>query len=177
MARWIDKGSPAVIAALSLSALVMFELRAPEAPVPEALRYRGELRASDGLPIMGAHVIGVELWDAAQEGERLCTVSPQAIEVDHGQFSLALTQDCADAFRRGRDAWADLQVDGEHLSPRAQLVSPRARPSKVQDAPAPSLPEDAAPQPAAGGDQVRQDPAEIDAPLHAEEPRESILCI
>ena len=105
-------------------------------PASAALHYLGELRAGDGLPVMGAHVIGVELWDAARDGARLCAVGAQAIEVDHGQFSLALSEDCAAAFGHGRAAWADLQVDGERLSPRAPLVTPHVQPTKPrQDEP------------------------------------------
>ena len=127
MASLIVKGRPGVIAMLSIGALIAWDLHATggEERAQDALKYRGVLRAADGQPIMGAHVIGLELWDAAQAGARLCAVSPQAIEVERGQFSLELSGDCAHAFGRGRGAWADLVVDGERLLPRAQLVSPR----------------------------------------------------
>jgi len=134
MARWIAKCSPGLIAALSLAALFALDLDGGDAErAQEALQYRGVLRAADGQPIMGAHVIGVELWDAAHAGERLCSVSPQSIAVEHGQFSLALSGDCAYAFGRGRSAWADLVVDGERLSPRAQLLSPAPRKEERRD--------------------------------------------
>lgn len=153
MARIIDKAHPAVIVVLGISVLVALELQSTSERKAEPLHYRGELRASDGRPIMGAHVIGVELWNAAEDGERLCAVQPQSISVDHGQFSLQLTDACAGALQRGRGAWADLQVDGERLLPRAQLMAAQI---SAQDSPAPVVSE---PTPVVPRAQGAEDPA------------------
>jgi hypothetical protein len=139
----------------------------------DPLHYRGELRAADGQPIMGAHVIGVELWDAAEHGERLCVVQAQSIAVERGQFSLLLSDACPAALQRGRSVWADLEVDGERLSPRAQLGTPHgAAPDGTRSAdtlaPAGSDTEPAAPR--SHSDGLEETPRSADG---ASEPRES----
>jgi hypothetical protein len=119
----INKSPPAVIVVLGIATLVALDWQSAPERVVEPLHYRGELRAADGQPIMGAHVIGVELWDAAERGKRLCSVQAQSIAVDRGQFKVLLSDACTGELARGRAAWADLEVDGERLSPRAQLMS------------------------------------------------------
>ena len=126
MSSTINKAHPVVIVVLGIGALLALDLQSASERTVEPLHYRGELRAADGQPIMGAHVIGVELWDAAERGKRLCSVQAQSIAVERGQFSLLLSDACTGALARGRGAWADLEVDGERLSPRAQLLSPQA---------------------------------------------------
>ena len=169
----LNKGHPAVIVVLGIGALVAWDVQSASERKVEPLHYRGALRAADGQPIMGAHSIGIELWDSAEHGERLCAVQPQSIAVERGAFSLQLSEACAGALQHGRGAWADLEVDGERLLPRAQLLTPSAAGRdgiRSEDTPTPvGVGQDEAPA------MPRQDDAES-TPRQADsvsEPRES----
>jgi hypothetical protein len=173
MTRMIDKVHPAVIVVLGIGALVALDLQSGSERKVEPLHYRGELRAADGQPIMGSHVIGVELWDSAERGERLCAVQAQPIAVERGAFNLLLSDACTGALQHGRGAWADLEVDGERLLPRAQLVKPHGvAPDSVQsgDTVAPVGSDDAHAPANSRSDGVQESPREADS---ASEPRES----
>ncbi|MET0387603.1 MAG: hypothetical protein ABW321_16660 [Polyangiales bacterium] len=121
----------AFFAALSVAGLAAFELQAPTlARESDALKYVGVLHASNGEAVSGQHAIGIEVWDDASAGRRLCVIAPQAIEVSDGHFSLELSSACLGAVQHGTGLWTEVRIDGEHLLPRAALGSSHVPPAR-----------------------------------------------
>lgn len=103
------------LAALSAS-------RAPAA-MPESIRYQGRLLQAGGVPVNGSVAIGVRLYDTQTGGTLLWTQDVTTVSVAEGLYDLAIGGVGFANALNGGDAWIELEVAGETLTPRQRMPS------------------------------------------------------
>jgi hypothetical protein len=98
--------------------ITLLAVRARAAGIPDAdvLTYTGYLEGADGQPLTSElSSIGLEVWDAAQAGARVCDTSVEGVTPQAGRFQLVLPAECVDAVKATPDLWVDVKVEGASL--------------------------------------------------------------
>ena len=103
---------------------VLFVLAAAAAgDIPKKINYQGKLTDSSGLPLAGSHSMVFSIYDAAVGGAPLWSETKTADADSNGIFSTVLgSVNPVDVLFTGQ-RWLEVQIDGETLSPRRELVS------------------------------------------------------
>jgi hypothetical protein len=98
--------------------ITLLAVRARAAGIPDAdvLTYTGYLEGADGQPLTSElSSIGVEVWDAADAGKRVCDTSVENVTPKAGRFQLVLPAECVDAVKATPNLWIDVKVEGASL--------------------------------------------------------------
>jgi hypothetical protein len=112
--RWGALVSVALVA--SLATLLAVRARAAGIPDADVLTYTGYLEGADGQPLTSElSSIGLEVWDAAEAGERVCDTSVEGVTPQAGRFQLVLPAECVDAVKATPNLWVDVKVEGASL--------------------------------------------------------------
>jgi hypothetical protein len=108
---------------------------------PDAIHYQGVLRDAAGEPLDGTYDMVFRFWSAESGGEEILVDTHDAangnpIAVDDGLLSVQLGQgvvsdgsgagtytSLTDVFRDYSEVWLAIEVNGEVLSPRVQVIS------------------------------------------------------
>ncbi len=91
------------------------------ASVGSKISYQGQLLDAAGNPVSGSYTLRFELYAAATGGTALWQQTFSAVQVQNGLFSVQLTVDPDDL--DGSALWLEIIVNGEHLSPRQELLA------------------------------------------------------
>jgi len=101
---------------LSAGAFLTGQALADGIPGDEALTYTGALTDDAGQALEGDHDVEVAFWDAATDGNSLCTSGESTVTLGPGgRFSVALPNECTDAVGAEPDTWVEVLVDGVSL--------------------------------------------------------------
>jgi hypothetical protein len=107
-------GSIALVA--SLATLLAVRARAAGIPDADVLTYTGYLEDADGRPLTDElSGISIEVWDAAEAGERVCDTSVENVTPQAGRFQVVLPPLCVDAVKATPNLWIDVKVEGASL--------------------------------------------------------------
>ncbi|HSH05023.1 MAG TPA: hypothetical protein VLL52_21090 [Anaerolineae bacterium] len=90
------------------------------APVDSAISYQGSLLDDQGNPSTGSYTMRFQLWDAELGGTSIWNSGNLMINVTDGIFNTNLAIDPADF--NGTGYWLSIEVDGEMLTPRQELL-------------------------------------------------------
>lgn len=105
-----------LVAVASLSTLLAVRARAEGIPEADVLTYTGYLENGDGQPLTKKLAgIGVEVWDAAEDGKRVCDTSVENVTPQAGRFQIVLPAECTDAVKTTPNLWIDVKVEGASL--------------------------------------------------------------
>jgi hypothetical protein len=100
---------------LLASVLVAYRIGRARADVPTsgALVYSG-LIEQNGQPVDGSQVLAVLIFDAASEGNVLCTdaASGNPTPVSHGYFQVAMQDACVAKLQGAPAAWVEVRLGG-----------------------------------------------------------------
>jgi hypothetical protein len=88
--------------------------------VAAKINYQGRLTDPDGVPLDGPHEMRFQIYDDAGAGTMLWDSGLIGVDVDNGLFNVPLAVDPYDF--NGQALWLRIQVGGEWLSPRQELV-------------------------------------------------------
>jgi hypothetical protein len=105
------------VAAVTMG-LTLLAVRARAAGVPDAdvLTYTGYLEDPEGKPITTElSSVGIEVFDAAEAGKRVCDTSVESVTPVHGRFQLPLPEECLTAVKATANLWVDVKVEGASL--------------------------------------------------------------
>ena len=104
--------------------LVILGARAALAAVPGKMNYQGYLTDDAGAPLTEAYDITFSIHDSVTGGGELWSEAHAAVSVSEGLFSVMLGgTNPLDASVFAGEAWLQLEVDGETMSPRVRVVS------------------------------------------------------
>jgi hypothetical protein len=105
-----------IATAACVATLLAVRARAAGIPDADVLTYTGYLEGADGQPLTSElSSIGLEVWDAAEAGERVCDTSVEGVAPQAGRFQLVLPAECVDAVKATPNLWVDVKVDGASL--------------------------------------------------------------
>jgi hypothetical protein len=94
---------------------------AGDPPVASKINYQGQLTDSAGNPLDGTYDMEFRFYDAVSGGSQVGTpISKSGVQVTNGLFSVKL-----DANRggfNGEGRWLEVEVEGETLSPRQEIL-------------------------------------------------------
>jgi hypothetical protein len=114
---------PLGICVLSLAAFMVGRaVRASGPPSSQPLWYAGYLE-KDGTPAEGTLGIAVNLWDAATDGNQVCTRANTETPLSQGRFRVALPDTCVAAVQTHADLWAEVVVGGTDFLPRSKIAA------------------------------------------------------
>lgn len=104
--------------------LILITIGAGVAEVPGKINYQGRLTDPDtGKPLVGSHEMSFRLFDLPDGGAELWS-EPQTVSVDTtGVFSVMLGSVNPVAVDFDGPVWLEIEVEGETLSPRREIVS------------------------------------------------------
>jgi hypothetical protein len=111
--------------------------------VTSAITYQGRLTTAAGDPLTGAHTMLFQIWDDASTGSQIGGDIPKpGVQVNQGLFTVKLDLEPGWLFYvDGRGLWLRVQVDGQWLTPRQELLpTPYAltlRPGAIISSPGP----------------------------------------
>jgi hypothetical protein len=91
--------------------------------VPSRINYQGKLLDSIGTPLSGAHEVGFRIYDAASLGALLWSDTTTVTSAADGVFSVVLGGDRPIVVGRADSCYLEIEVDGEILVPRREMVS------------------------------------------------------
>jgi hypothetical protein len=114
-AVWAGTITLCVIAVLAASSM--------GAEIPAKINYQGMLADASGEPLPGEHTVVFRIFDADAGGTELWSETQPVTADTSGVFSAILGS--ADSIDAGFDGprWLEIEVDGEILTPRRELVS------------------------------------------------------
>jgi hypothetical protein len=118
---WITLVVAAVLVLMAGGAGALAGRAEPEVVVADKINYQGWLTDLGGTPLNGTYSMQFELYDADMGGTMLWASGLISAEVDHGRFSVDLDVDPSDF--TGEARWLRINVDGEWLSPRQELLA------------------------------------------------------
>lgn len=95
-------------------------LLAPGDPVAGTINYQGRLTDPDGLPLDGTFPMRFQVYNDPAAGVLLWDSGAVSVDVDNGLFNVGLAVQVT-AFN-GQGLWLRIQVNGEWLSPRQELL-------------------------------------------------------
>jgi len=120
------------IAVILISAAASFA----QAPPPDALNYQGVLRNADGSPLNGDVAMVFRFYTAPGGGDEIVYDTHPVVGVAQGLFNVTLGSpgvadgsgpgsytSLSEAFRDYMEVFLEVEVEGEILSPRVQIVS------------------------------------------------------
>jgi hypothetical protein len=119
MTRSFTRGSAVVAAAFALFALAA----AASGEIPKKINYQGKLTDLSGLPLSGSHSMVFSIYEAADGGSPLWSESKTAEADSSGVFSTVLGSVTPIEVDFTGPCWLEIEVDGETLSPRREVVS------------------------------------------------------
>jgi len=92
--------------------------------VSSAVSYQGRLTNASGVPLTGAHNMVFQIWDSATGGTQIGgDIAKPNVTVNDGLFTVRLEiQSGWMLYMDGRGLWLRVQVDGQWLSPRQELL-------------------------------------------------------
>ena len=89
--------------------------------VASKISYQGRLTDVSGDPLEGSHNLVFQLWDDATAGNQVgSNIVKNNVPVSSGLFTVEL--DVPQAAFNGQALWLRIQVDGQWLSPRQELL-------------------------------------------------------
>jgi hypothetical protein len=117
--RWFR----AAIAGVLSAGLAIAALSAVSGQVPRKINYQGRLTDGEGLPAAGPHTVVFRIFSDAVGGTALWAETQSVTADTAGVFTAILgEQDSIDVvFEEPR--WLEVEVDGEVLTPRREMVS------------------------------------------------------
>ncbi len=93
---------------------------APEATVAGKINYQGRLTDPGGAPLTGTFPMRFQIYDASSGGTLLWDSNVINVDVEHGLFNVKLAVD--PFYFNGQALWLRLNVNGEWLTPRQELL-------------------------------------------------------
>ena len=114
------------VPAVGLVAALLLGLGAGQgvANVPQKINYQGKLADSGtGAPLSGQHSVVLKLYDGAVGGDTLWTEGQTVAADSQGVFTCILGAAKPIAVSLGNSCWLEVEVDGQILQPRRELVS------------------------------------------------------
>ena len=91
--------------------------------IPKKISYQGRLTDSSGAPLAGSHSIVFSIYGAADGGSPLWSETKIAEADSGGVFSTVLGSANPIEIDFAGPCWLEIEVDGETLSPRREVVS------------------------------------------------------
>lgn len=104
-----------VALAASLGTFLAVTARAAGIPATAALTYSGYLESPDGTPISSKVSVGIDVWNAATAGKKVCSVATTSITPVSGRFQVTLPDACTTAVGDNADLWLEATIDGTSL--------------------------------------------------------------
>jgi hypothetical protein len=113
-----------MVRTLLLAGLLTAVLTATSAAVPKKMNYQGRLMdVTTGGPVVGSHDATFRLFDSSGDGNELWSEA-HSISVDSsGVFAVILGGTAAIEIPFDGPVWLEIEIDGEILSPRREIVS------------------------------------------------------
>lgn len=94
---------------------------APAATVANKISYQGRLTDGAGNPLTGSYNLVFQLWDDAAAGSQVgSNITRNGVAVADGLFTVDLDMPALEV--NGRALWLRIQVNGQWLSPRQELL-------------------------------------------------------
>ena len=91
------------------------------ATIASRISYQGRLTDAQGTPLGGSHRLVFQLWNHAAAGSQVgSNIVHNNVPVDNGLFTVTL--DVPQEAFDGQALWMRVQVDGQWLSPRQELL-------------------------------------------------------
>lgn len=113
-----------LIIACILLVLLCLAVGSVSADVPKKINHQGRLvDAATGQPLVGAHDMVFRIYDAPAGGTVLWSEAQAVVADSSGVVSIILGASTAIDISFQPQRWLEIQVDGEVLSPRTELVS------------------------------------------------------
>lgn len=119
------------IVALALLAGVASRAAEP----PPLMNYQGVLRNNENVPLTGDFAMLFRFWSAPEGGDEIC-INEQPVAVENGMFHVTLGSgelvdgssegiytSLADVFRDFGEVWIAVEVEGEPMWPRIQVLA------------------------------------------------------
>ena len=104
--------------------LIVFVARAASAQAPGMMNYQGYLTDTGGTPLSGTYNMTFSIHDSNTGGGELWSETQLGTPVSDGLFSVLLGEtNPLDASVFAGEAWLELEVDGELMTPRVRVVS------------------------------------------------------
>lgn len=117
---WMTIAVVAVLALLAGGAGALAGQAEPEALVAGAINYQGRLTDPGGAPLTGTFPMRFQVYDDPGAGALLWDSGGINVDVDNGLFNVELSVDTPEF--DGRGLWLRIQVNGEWLTPRQELL-------------------------------------------------------
>ncbi len=92
-----------------------------EGDLAAEINYQGRLTDADGHPLDGAYAMKFQIWSAEVGGTQWWDSGLMTVDVDHGLFNVVLAVNPRNF--NGQELWLAIQVEGEWLSPRQELLA------------------------------------------------------
>jgi hypothetical protein len=119
MKRW---ALPGIGMLLFAAFLIGRAVRAAGPPSTQPLWYAGYLE-KDGSPAEGTLGIAVNVWDAAADGNQVCTRANTETPLSQGRFRIPLPDPCVAAVKAHSELWVEVVVDGKDFLPRSKIAA------------------------------------------------------
>ena len=112
------------IPTVPLSPLVLLVLAAAGfAEIPKKINYQGRLTDAAGLPLAGSHSLTFRLYESPAGASPLRSETKTENADSNGVFSTLLGSVNPVEVDFTNPCWLEIEVDGEILSPRREIVS------------------------------------------------------
>ena len=112
------------VAAVLIPVALMLAAAICQADIPQRINYQGRLLdSSTGEPITGAHSVIFRIYDASSGGTLLWSETQGQTADTSGVFAAVLGSTTPITIDFDGPCWLEVQVDGQTLSPRRELVS------------------------------------------------------
>jgi hypothetical protein len=106
-----------------IAGLIVLVVGAEAAAIPPKINYQGKLVDGSGTPLAGTHDAVFRLYDAPVLGTMLWSDSATVASDAGGIFSVVLGGDHPMVTGLGDSCWLEIEIDGEILVPRREMVS------------------------------------------------------
>ncbi len=117
---WLIVTLVAALVLMAGGAGALSEKPAPEAIVAGKINYQGRLTNTGGTPLTGTFPMRFQVYDDPAAGALLWDSGMINVDVDNGLFNVELAVDTPEF--DGRGLWLRINVDGEWLTPRQELL-------------------------------------------------------
>lgn len=117
---WLTVVIAAALILMAGSAGALTGQPAPEAIVDGGFNYQGRLTDLNGTPLDGTFPMQFQVYDDSNAGTMLWDSGSVNVAVDNGLFNVKLGVNPFDF--NGQGLWLRIQVDGEWLAPRQELL-------------------------------------------------------
>ena len=106
-----------------IAGLIVLVVAAEAVAIPLKINYQGKLVDGSGTPLGGTHDAVFRLYDAPVSGAMLWSDSATVASDADGIFSVVLGGDHPMVTGLGDACWLEIEIDGEILAPRREMVS------------------------------------------------------